>query len=142
MKFILSPLPHMEDQRFFPAHSSLANVPYVGGIFKTAIDPICGRYCLKSLLKWHRGRVTGNFTMDIELEHQYSKPQFNQQKGTSDFVLKHLQNLTSNWFSYAPILNFTNAQAMIEEGTKPKSIIGWNRYLNAHGPIILGGVFL
>ncbi|MBE3640322.1 papain-like cysteine protease family protein [Mangrovicoccus algicola] len=52
MAFLLDPVPTMHDQRLSKrtAASFLPNI---------AIDPTCGRYALKALLKWHYFRATG-----------------------------------------------------------------------------------
>ena len=91
MKFILNPLPQMEDQRFFPARSSVAAVPYLGKIVRVAIDPTCARYCLKSLLKWHKGQATGTPVTSIEVGHRFAAepPQLQQTSGRAEYALEY-----------------------------------------------------
>lgn len=141
MQFILNPLPHMEDQRFFPARSRVAAVPYVGKIVKIAIDPTCGRYCLKSLLKWHKGQATGTSVTAIEVGHRHGPPpQLEQTGGRAEYALEYMLYLASNWVAYDPVVNFPDAEALLEQGNKPTTISGWQNILYAHGPIIITGV--
>mgnify|MGYP000936652678 CR=1 FL=1 len=143
MKFILNPLPHMEDQRFFPARSRVALIPYVGKIVKIAIDPTCGRYCLKSLLKWHKGQQTEPKTRvtSIEVGHRFGEPpQLEKSSGRAEYALEYFLYLASNWVAYDPVVNFPDAEALLEQGIKPTTISGWQQILYSHGPIILTGI--
>lgn len=141
MRFILNPLPHMEDQRFFPARSLVASLPYIGAIVRMAIDPTCGRYCLKSLLKWHKSVATGQPVTAIEVGHRYGPPpQFAQSGGRAEFALDYMLYLASNWIAYEPYVNFPDAEALLTQSLKPASIGEWQKLLYSYGPIILTGV--
>jgi hypothetical protein len=141
MQFILNPRPHMEDQRFFPARSCVAQVPYVGKIVKIWIDPTCGRYALKSLLKWHKERHTGTPVTSIEVGHQYGKvPQLEATSGKAEYALEYFLYLASNWIAYDPIVNYPDAAALLTQQSKPTTISDWQKILYSNGPIILSGV--
>jgi hypothetical protein len=141
MKFILNPLPHMEDQRFFPARSRVAALPYVGKIVKVAIDPTCGRYCLKSLLKWHKSQATGTPVTSIEVGHRYGQaPQLQQTSGRAEYALEYILYLASNWVAYDPVGNFPDAEKLLKQDIKPTTIGGWQNILYSYGPIIITGV--
>ncbi|MDF1505167.1 papain-like cysteine protease family protein [Roseisolibacter sp. H3M3-2] len=141
MQFIVNPLPQMEDQRFFPARSMVASVPYVGRIFKAAIDPTCGRYCLKSLLKWHKGQAIGAPVTSIEVGHQFGPPpDLAESGGRAQYALDYMLYLASNWIAYDPVVNFPQARALLTQSLKPDTVSGWQRILYSHGPIILTGV--
>ena len=108
---------------------------------KIAIDPTCGRYCLKSLLKWHKGLVTGKRETSIEVTHRFGEPpQFGQTSGRAEYALEYMLYLASNWVAYDPVVNFPDAEALLEQDNKPTSIGGWVATLQAHGPIIITGV--
>jgi hypothetical protein len=141
MKFILNPLPQMEDQRFFPARSSAAALPYVGKVIKAAIDPTCARYCLKSLLKWHKGQATGTQVTAIDVGHRFGPPpQFQQTSGRALYALEYFLYLASNWVAYDPVVNFPDAEKLLRQDIKPTTISGWQKLIYSYGPIIITGV--
>lgn len=104
--FSIDPLPDMERQVYGP-----------GGIIH---DLTCGRYCLKSLLKyWHERAGNGRITR-LNLT------------GAVPFL--------ANWYGFSPLHDYEHAYALLRHrnGVPPTRAV-WLHALLAHGPIILMG---
>jgi hypothetical protein len=102
-------MPDMEYQRL------------LGGYIPGLIDPTCGRYCLKSLLKyWHEKKEGGSRATRLAI----AKP-------TSGW---------GNWIGYDAYDDYPHAkELLVESGEKPSSVIAWHELLTRVGPIILAG---
>jgi hypothetical protein len=114
-RFVVAPMPTMECQTFQVGklHRYLAWI----------IDPTCGRYCLKSLLKhWHE-RTTGIRAHDAVLAPT---------AGYSRFI------------AFDPFDDFpANAELLIEERQRtlfPQNLDDWIALMTASGPVILNGI--
>lgn len=106
----IHPLPEMVDQRFAP-----------GTLPNWCIDPTCGRYCLKALLKFHFETLTGGKVSEVKLP-----------KATSRF---------GDIVGYDPYDDFPLASVLLEEryGNHPTTTAAWIQKLKTHGPVILSG---
>jgi|GEM_PF-3444699 len=106
--YMINPIPNMEYQRL------------LGGYIPGLIDPTCGRYCLKSLLKyWHE-----------------------KQGGTRATRLS-ITPPTSGWGDYIGFDAYDDyphaKDLLVESGDKPASSDSWEELLMRVGPIILAG---
>jgi hypothetical protein len=111
MTFAVDPMPEMVSQRLLPAF--MPTLPI--------IDPTCGRYCLKALLKHHFERLTTIRAPDITLPKPAKR--------------------WKNWVAYDPYDDFQLGPQMLRESNViPASLQAWEDRLRAHGPIILAGV--
>lgn len=107
--FTINPVPEMVSQRFryLPA-------------FVPIIDPTCGRYCLKALLKyWY----------EVGMGFRYQ-----------DIALPKPVSLIADWIGFDPFDDFPPAQyLLIESHDLPQTANAWIARLQQEGPIILGG---
>lgn len=109
MGYIINPIPDMEYQRL------------LGGIIPGLIDPTCGRYCLKSLLKyWHEKR--------------------GQRRATRINIVPP-ESGWGDWVAYDAYNDYPHAKdILVRSGYKPGSPNAWEEHLvNLQGPIILAG---
>lgn len=110
MGYTIDPIPDMEYQRL------------LGGYIPGLIDPTCGRYCLKSLLKyWYQKREGGGRRVTrIGLE----KPNAGW----------------GNWLGFDPYDDYPQAkELLIESYWKPASADSWLELILKVGPIIICG---
>lgn len=93
----------------------------LGGYIPGLIDPTCGRYCLKSLLKyWHEKKQGGVRATRLTI----AKP-------TSGW---------GDWIGYDAYDDYPHAkELLVESGDKPSSKQAWIELLMRVGPIILAG---
>lgn len=111
MTFDVNPMPEMVSQRLLPAF--MPTLPI--------IDPTCGRYCLKALLKHHYERLTTIRAPDVTLPRPRS--------------------WLKNWIAYDPHDDFQlGAQMLHESSDLPATLQAWENLLRLVGPIILPGV--
>lgn len=111
MDYTINPLPEMVSQKFWVG--KMLGLPI--------IDPTCGRYCLKALLKYHIEVHRGVRLQDVSLP----KPKSTQ----------------SDWWGYDPYDDFQYAPQMLsEDSALPKTAADWIALLQQRGPIILRGV--
>jgi hypothetical protein len=104
-------MPEMVSQKFLLG--TLLHLPI--------IDPTCGRYCLKALLKYCCEVNLGIRPEEIELPRPASR--------------------IKDWVAYDPYNDFQYAAEMLEEPDNiPTSIASWINLLRTRGPIILNGV--
>lgn len=107
MPYLIDPVPDMESQKYGP-----------WGLIH---DLTCGRYCLKSLLKyWHEKAGMGRVTR-LTLPDPTSR-------------LRH-------WMGYDAWENYQHARLLLQQSVKPLNAAGWESLIrnNAKGPIILTG---
>jgi len=107
--YIVNPIPHMGYQRL------------LGGYIPGLIDPTCGRYCLKALLRyWYEKRNGGRRIRILNLE----KP----------------KTWWKNWISYDAYDDYPHAsELLVESGRKPNTVDSWEQLLMDVGPIIICG---
>lgn len=111
MTFDVDPMPEMVSQRLLPAFMSTLPI----------IDPTCGRYCLKALLKHHYERL-----FDIR---------------APDITLPRPKIRWKDWMAYDPYHDFQLGPEMLfVSSCIPDGPQGWEYLLEDHGPIILSGV--
>lgn len=111
MTFTINPMPEMISQRLLPAF--MPTLPI--------IDPTCGRYCLKALLKHHYERLTTIRAPDITLPRPTTR--------------------WKDWIAYDPYDDFQLGQQMLQETNDiPRTLQDWEDRLRQHGPIILTGI--
>jgi len=113
MAYLCNPMPDMQDQRLF------------GGRIRGLINPQCGRFCLKSLLKyWHEKR-----TREVVTRVKFAKA----------------ESRSARLYGYHPWFDYQHAAdiLIIEQKsteTMPASSAAWERKLQAaDGPIIVNG---
>jgi hypothetical protein len=110
MTYLVDPMPEMVSQRL------IAN-------FLPVIDPTCGRYCLKALLKYLYEKHKGVRLKDIILPKPASR--------------------LSDWMAYDPIADFQLGEKLLRASSvKPENPAGWTALLKERGPIILQGTGL
>lgn len=108
MTYLVTPMPHMEYQRL------------LGGYIPGLIDPTCGRYCLKSLLKYWHEKKTGAHVTRLTID----KP----------------AKTVSDWIGFDPHDDYQGAaDILVESYTKPTSKASWEQKLRQAGPIIISG---
>lgn len=108
--FTINPIPEMVSQRF----------NYVPK-FLPIIDPTCGRYCLKSLLKYWYEKKTNVRYQDIQLPKPASR--------------------LRDWIAYDPYDDYPDAANLLVESCDiPTTAEQWIKRLQDYGPIILRGV--
>lgn len=109
MVYIINPVPDMEYQRL------------LGGYLPGLIDPTCGRYCLKSLLKyWYEKRQGGRRITRLTLD----KPK----SGWGD------------WIGFDAYDDYPHAnEILVQTSVKPASAQAWVELLIAVGPVIICG---
>lgn len=111
MSFDVNPMPEMVSQRLLP--SFMPTLPI--------IDPTCGRYCLKALLKYHYEVLTTIRAPDVNLPRPTT-------------YWKH-------WAAYDPYDDFQlGPDTLIESYDRPGSLQAWETLLRQVGPIILSGI--
>lgn len=108
--FTINPIPEMVSQRF----------KYLPK-FLPIIDPTCGRYCLKSLLKyWYEKKANVRY---------------------QDILLPKPANRLSDWIAYDPYDDYQHApNLLLESYDIPTTADQWIKLLQDNGPIILRGV--
>jgi hypothetical protein len=107
--FHVNPIPEMVSQRF----SFLPS-------FIPIIDPTCGRYCLKSLLKYWYEVTTGARLTDVTLPKPASR--------------------LADWIGFDPVDDFPHGKALLAESSNiPQTPEAWIALLRRTGPIILAG---
>jgi hypothetical protein len=108
--FVVSPLPRMRDQRASP-----------GILPNFLIDPTCGRYCLKSLLRWAYSHYLNIVVEELPLP-----------KATTSFY--------SDIIGYDPYFDFPAAERLLEQvDGRLGTLDAWGNLLRNHGPVILSG---
>jgi hypothetical protein len=109
MDYKINPMPEMVSQKLWIGVKT--GLPL--------IDPTCGRYCLKALLKYH-----------IEVHCKVRVP---------DISLPRRWSYTT-WVGYDPYDDFSLAKDMLRESDdKPKDAAAWIERLKLFGPAILSG---
>lgn len=129
-RFIVDVIPHMEDQRFFG-----------GRLARWAIDPTCGRYALKSLLKYFYEKRDGVRVTNVNVGHKYADdtPEYGKSSSLLEFICEVGAYALSNRVGYDPYDNFPRAEELLEKGRRPDSALGWCFLLQCCGPIIVSG---
>jgi hypothetical protein len=110
MAYLINPMPHMGDQRLF------------GGHVRGFIDPTCGRYCLRALLKYWREKAG--------------------QGNAGRMKLPKPNSFVRNRIGYDPYDDYQYSNELLVEdwGNLPGSINAWEELMIAlDGPIILRG---
>lgn len=106
MAYMINPVPDMECQRYGP--------------FGMVPDLTCGRYCLKSLLKyWHEK------TFHVRINR---------------LELPRPASTLSHWIGYDPWTDYQHGQALMFQANKPQNRQDWEALITrVAGPIILTG---
>lgn len=109
MAYLINSIPDMECQKLFD------------GRIPKLIDPTCGRYCLKSLLKyWHEQKQEGERVTRIALQ----KP----------------KSFIRNWTGFDAYNDYPYADdILVKTRDKPESLEAWQALLMQVGPIIICG---
>jgi hypothetical protein len=106
MPYLIDPIPDMEYQRYGP--------------FGLVPDLTCGRYCLKSLLKYWHYKAAGERVTRLELPRPAS-------------TLRH-------WMGYDPWDDYQHSHALLRQSQKPADARAWEALITyARGPIIVSG---
>ena len=109
MGYLIDPIPDMEYQRFLGG--------YVPGLF----DPTCGRYCLKSLLKYWYGKKEGG-------------------RRITRLTLEKPKSGWGDWIGFDSYNDYPHAkEILVVTGDKPASADSWQELLMRAGPVIICG---
>jgi hypothetical protein len=129
-RFVVNPVPEMVSQRLVPA---LNFKPMI-----YAIDPTCGRYCLKALLKyWIEVKQHVRVSDSGLLLPRPPKPGLKSWVTLGDWV--DISKWDPHWIAYDPMKDFQHADNFLVQGSKPGNIGGWKTHLENNGPTILSG---
>ena len=129
-RFVVNPVPEMVSQRLVPA---LNFKPMI-----YAIDPTCGRYCLKALLKyWIEVKQHVRVTDGGLMLPRPVKPTNWKWLSLSDWL--DLDTYDPHWIGYDPMRDFQQADNFLVQGSKPDSLASWKTHLENNGPTILSG---
>jgi len=111
--FLIDPMPTMISQTY-------VNIPLPFGYHIPVIDPTCGRFCLKALLKYYYEKHFNVRPHDVELPKPVSR--------------------MNDWIGFDPYGDFIYGKEMLKQTNYvPDSIEGWIGLLKAFGPVILSG---